>query len=82
MVLFSAAGAADAELTADDIEMARGHHALHASGAARDEGEPQEVVVRSKLLGRHNVANLLAAARRSARASSCRSTRSAARWRG
>ncbi len=57
VVLFSTAGAKDAELTADDIEMAEGTTRFMLRGRG---GE--EVVVRSKLLGRHNVANLLAAA--------------------
>ena len=57
VVLFSTAGAKDAELTAHDIEMAEGTTRFMLRGRG---GE--EVVVRSKLLGRHNVANLLAAA--------------------
>lgn len=60
VMLFSAAGAEDADLTAHDIEMAEGttRFTLHRRMA----GEPERTVVRSKLLGRHNVANLLAAA--------------------
>jgi UDP-N-acetylmuramoyl-tripeptide--D-alanyl-D-alanine ligase len=56
VVLFSTAGATDAELTADGISMAEGttRFTLH-HGA-------EEITVRSRLLGRHNVANLLAAA--------------------
>jgi UDP-N-acetylmuramoyl-tripeptide--D-alanyl-D-alanine ligase len=57
LVLFSTAGAKDAELTAHDIEMAEGTTRFMLRGRG---GE--EVVVRSKLLGRHNVANLLASA--------------------
>jgi UDP-N-acetylmuramoyl-tripeptide--D-alanyl-D-alanine ligase len=57
VVLFSTAGAADAELTAHDIEMAEGTTRFMLRGR-----DGEEVVVRSKLLGRHNVANLLAAA--------------------
>jgi UDP-N-acetylmuramoyl-tripeptide--D-alanyl-D-alanine ligase len=57
VVLFSAAGAESAEVTAHDIEMAEGTTRFTLR---RRDGE--EVLVRSKLLGRHNVANLLAAA--------------------
>jgi UDP-N-acetylmuramoyl-tripeptide--D-alanyl-D-alanine ligase len=57
VVLFSTAGAKDADLTAHDIEMAEGTTRFMLS-----ERNGEEVVVRSKLLGRHNVANLLAAA--------------------
>jgi UDP-N-acetylmuramoyl-tripeptide--D-alanyl-D-alanine ligase len=57
VVLFSVAGAEEAEITAHAIEMAEGTTRFTLR---RREGE--EVVVRSKLLGRHNVANLLAAA--------------------
>ena len=57
VVLFSTAGAEDAELTAHDIEMAEGTTRFLLSGR-----DGEEVTVRSKLLGRHNVANLLAAA--------------------
>jgi UDP-N-acetylmuramoyl-tripeptide--D-alanyl-D-alanine ligase len=61
VVLFSTAGTPGAELTAADIQMAEGttrftlrrHHAS---------SEAEEVVARTRLLGRHNVANLLAAA--------------------
>ena len=56
VILFSAAGAAGAEVTAHDIEMAEGTTRFTLRHGA------DEVVVRSKLLGRHNVANLLAAA--------------------
>jgi UDP-N-acetylmuramoyl-tripeptide--D-alanyl-D-alanine ligase len=57
VVLFSTAGAAEAEITAADISMAEGttRFTLRERGAG-------EVTVRSRLLGRHNVANLLAAA--------------------
>jgi UDP-N-acetylmuramoyl-tripeptide--D-alanyl-D-alanine ligase len=56
VILFSAAGAPRADVTAHDIEMAEGttRFTLRHGSA--------EVTVRSKLLGRHNVANLLAAA--------------------
>jgi UDP-N-acetylmuramoyl-tripeptide--D-alanyl-D-alanine ligase len=57
VVLFSAAGAESADVTAHDIEMAEGTTRFTLR---RRDGE--EVLVRSKLLGRHNVANLLAAA--------------------
>jgi UDP-N-acetylmuramoyl-tripeptide--D-alanyl-D-alanine ligase len=57
VVLFSAAGAANAEITAADISMAEGTTRFRLR---RRGGE--EVTVRSKLLGQHNVANLLAAA--------------------
>jgi UDP-N-acetylmuramoyl-tripeptide--D-alanyl-D-alanine ligase len=57
VVLFSTAGAADAELTAADIAMAEG--TTRFTLRRRGDGE---VTVRSRLLGRHNVANLLAAA--------------------
>jgi UDP-N-acetylmuramoyl-tripeptide--D-alanyl-D-alanine ligase len=59
-VLFSAAGAAGAELTAHDIAMAEG--TTRFTLRRRTETGHEETVVRSKLLGRHNVANLLAAA--------------------
>jgi UDP-N-acetylmuramoyl-tripeptide--D-alanyl-D-alanine ligase len=57
VVLFSTAGAEEAELTARDIAMAEGttRFVLQRRGG-------EEATVRSKLLGRHNVANLLAAA--------------------
>lgn len=60
-VFFSAAGAADAEISAADISMAEGttRFTLRHRSAA---GHHEELTVRSKLLGRHNVANLLAAA--------------------
>ena len=61
VVLFSAMGAAGAALTAHEISMAEGGTRFtmrRATGA----GEPQEALVRTRLLGRHNVANLLAAA--------------------
>jgi UDP-N-acetylmuramoyl-tripeptide--D-alanyl-D-alanine ligase len=56
VILFSAAGSDRADLTAEQIEMAEGttRFVLRHGGEA--------VTVRSKLLGRHNVANLLAAA--------------------
>jgi UDP-N-acetylmuramoyl-tripeptide--D-alanyl-D-alanine ligase len=56
VILFSAAGAASADVTAHDIEMAEGTTRFTLRHGA------EEVIVRSKLLGRHNVANLLAAA--------------------
>jgi UDP-N-acetylmuramoyl-tripeptide--D-alanyl-D-alanine ligase len=56
VVLFSAAAAPSADLTAHDIEMAEGTTRFTLRHGT------EEVVVRSKLLGRHNVANLLAAA--------------------
>jgi UDP-N-acetylmuramoyl-tripeptide--D-alanyl-D-alanine ligase len=56
VILFSAAGAPSADVTAHDIEMAEGTTRFTLRHGA------DEVVVRSKLLGRHNVANLLAAA--------------------
>jgi UDP-N-acetylmuramoyl-tripeptide--D-alanyl-D-alanine ligase len=56
VILFSAAGAPSADVTAHDIEMAEGTTRFTLRRGA------EEVVVRSKLLGRHNVANLLAAA--------------------
>ena len=58
VVLFSAAGAPDAELDGRRHRDGGGHDTLHAASG----GAAQEVIVRSKLLGRHNVANLLAAA--------------------
>jgi UDP-N-acetylmuramoyl-tripeptide--D-alanyl-D-alanine ligase len=60
VVLFSTAGAPDAEFTAGDIAMAEGttRFMLRRNGA----GGVEETTVRSRLLGRHNVANLLAAA--------------------
>jgi UDP-N-acetylmuramoyl-tripeptide--D-alanyl-D-alanine ligase len=60
VVLFSAEGAPDAELTAAGIAMAEGTTRFTLRRRTK-EGE-EETVVRSKLLGRHNVANLLAAA--------------------
>jgi UDP-N-acetylmuramoyl-tripeptide--D-alanyl-D-alanine ligase len=69
VVLFSAAGAESAEVTAHDIQMAEGttrftlrHRAAGGARRSGAAGAADEVVVRSKLLGRHNVANLLAAA--------------------
>jgi UDP-N-acetylmuramoyl-tripeptide--D-alanyl-D-alanine ligase len=56
VLLFSAAGAPSADLTAHGIEMAEGITRFSLRHG------PDEAVVRSKLLGRHNVANLLAAA--------------------
>ncbi len=58
VVLFSGAGARDADLTAEDIAMAEGTTRFLLRRRATDEG----VTVRTRLLGRHNVANLLAAA--------------------
>ena len=56
VVLFSTMGADGAALTAHDISMAEGTTRFTLRHGA------EEAVVRSKLLGRHNVANLLAAA--------------------
>jgi UDP-N-acetylmuramoyl-tripeptide--D-alanyl-D-alanine ligase len=58
-VLFSVAGAREAQIVARDISMAEGttRFVLERRGA-----RAEEVTVRSRLLGRHNVANLLAAA--------------------
>ena len=56
VLLFSAAGAPNADITAHDIEMAEGTTRFTMRHGT------EEVTVRSKLLGRHNVANLLAAA--------------------
>src|SRR6185503_2739483 len=56
VLLFSAAGSPGADVTAHDIEMAEGTTRFTLRRG------PDEVIVRSKLLGRHNVANLLAAA--------------------
>ena len=56
VLLFSAAGAPNADITAHDIEMAEGTTRFTMRHGT------DEVTVRSKLLGRHNVANLLAAA--------------------
>jgi UDP-N-acetylmuramoyl-tripeptide--D-alanyl-D-alanine ligase len=60
VILFSASGAPDADITAHDIEMAEG--TTRFTLRRRTETGTEEVTVRSKLLGRHNVANLLAAA--------------------
>ena len=57
VLLFSASGAESADVTAHDIEMAEG-----TTRFTLRRGEGDETTVRSKLLGRHNVANLLAAA--------------------
>jgi UDP-N-acetylmuramoyl-tripeptide--D-alanyl-D-alanine ligase len=64
VLLFSAAGSRDADVWAEDIEMSEGTTrfavcARQREGVARG---ADRVTVRSKLLGRHNVANLLAAA--------------------
>jgi UDP-N-acetylmuramoyl-tripeptide--D-alanyl-D-alanine ligase len=56
VILFSAAGSENADVTAHDIEMAEGTTRFKLRHGS------EEVTVRSKLLGRHNVANLLAAA--------------------
>jgi UDP-N-acetylmuramoyl-tripeptide--D-alanyl-D-alanine ligase len=55
---FSTAGAPGAELTAEGIVMAEGATRFQLRRRTTDE----EVLVRTRLLGRHNVANLLAAA--------------------
>jgi UDP-N-acetylmuramoyl-tripeptide--D-alanyl-D-alanine ligase len=60
VILFSAAGAPNADITAHDIEMAEG--TTRFTLRRRTETGTEDVTVRSKLLGRHNVANLLAAA--------------------
>ena len=60
VVLFSSAGAADAELTAGEIAMAEGTTRFVLRRRTREGVE--ETVVRTRLLGRHNVSNLLAAA--------------------
>jgi UDP-N-acetylmuramoyl-tripeptide--D-alanyl-D-alanine ligase len=61
VILFSAAGAPDAELSAHDIAMAEG--TTRFTLRRRDDaGSTEEATIRSRLLGRHNVANLLAAA--------------------
>jgi UDP-N-acetylmuramoyl-tripeptide--D-alanyl-D-alanine ligase len=67
VILFSAAGSDRADLWAEQIEMAEGTTRFTLrrrarEGAAAGDGGFEEVTVRSKLLGRHNVANLLAAA--------------------
>jgi UDP-N-acetylmuramoyl-tripeptide--D-alanyl-D-alanine ligase len=56
VLLFSAAGSESADLRAENIEMAEGTTRFVLRHGA------EAVTVRSKLLGRHNVANLLAAA--------------------
>jgi UDP-N-acetylmuramoyl-tripeptide--D-alanyl-D-alanine ligase len=58
VVLFSAAASQEAEIGAHDITMAEG--TTRFTLTRRSTGE--QAAVRSKLLGRHNVANLLAAA--------------------
>jgi UDP-N-acetylmuramoyl-tripeptide--D-alanyl-D-alanine ligase len=60
VVLFSTAGARDAELTAEDIAMAEG--TTRFTLRRRTATGAEETAVRTRLLGRHNVANLLAAA--------------------
>jgi UDP-N-acetylmuramoyl-tripeptide--D-alanyl-D-alanine ligase len=60
VLLFSAAGSPNAHITALHIEMAEG--TTRFTLRARTDAGADEVTVRSKLLGRHNVANLLAAA--------------------
>jgi UDP-N-acetylmuramoyl-tripeptide--D-alanyl-D-alanine ligase len=64
VLLFSAAGSDDADFVAEQIEMAEGttRFTLRRRTAGGAPGAVDEVTVRSKLLGRHNVANLLAAA--------------------
>jgi UDP-N-acetylmuramoyl-tripeptide--D-alanyl-D-alanine ligase len=61
VLLFSAAGAEDADVSAADVSMAEGttRFTLRRRTAS---GQIEETTVRSRLLGRHNVANLLAAA--------------------
>jgi UDP-N-acetylmuramoyl-tripeptide--D-alanyl-D-alanine ligase len=60
VVLFSTSGSPDAEFSATNIEMAEGttRFTLRRRAAAGVD----QTTVRSRLLGRHNVANLLAAA--------------------
>jgi UDP-N-acetylmuramoyl-tripeptide--D-alanyl-D-alanine ligase len=59
VVLFSVAGAGDAQIVARGISIAEGRtrFVLELRGAT-----PEQATVQTKLLGRHNVANLLAAA--------------------
>jgi UDP-N-acetylmuramoyl-tripeptide--D-alanyl-D-alanine ligase len=61
VVLFSAAGNTEAEISAAGIEMAEGttRFTLRHRSA---QGGVEEATVRTRLLGRHNVAHLLAAA--------------------
>ncbi|HET8823343.1 MAG TPA: UDP-N-acetylmuramoyl-tripeptide--D-alanyl-D-alanine ligase [Thermoleophilaceae bacterium] len=61
VVLFSAAGDADAEISAAGIEMAEGTTRFTLRHRTA-QGAGEEAGVRTRLLGRHNVANLLAAA--------------------
>jgi len=61
VVLFSAAGASDAEITAHDVSMAEGTSRFTLRRRTA-EGLSEEATVRTRLLGRHNVANLLGAA--------------------
>jgi UDP-N-acetylmuramoyl-tripeptide--D-alanyl-D-alanine ligase len=61
VVLFSAAGDADAEISAAGIEMAEGTTRFTLRHRTAN-GTAEEATVRTRLLGRHNVANLLAAA--------------------
>jgi UDP-N-acetylmuramoyl-tripeptide--D-alanyl-D-alanine ligase len=61
VVLFSAAGAPEADVTAARIEMAEGTTRFTLRHSTK-EGAVEEATVRTRLLGRHNVANLLAAA--------------------
>jgi UDP-N-acetylmuramoyl-tripeptide--D-alanyl-D-alanine ligase len=61
VLLFSTAQAPGAEITAHDISMAEGTTRFTLRRASAT-GQPEETPVRTRLLGRHNVANLLAAA--------------------
>lgn len=61
VILFSAAGAADADISAAKIEMADGTTRFTLQHR-KEGGTVEETTVRTRLLGRHNVANLLAAA--------------------
>ena len=61
VVLFSAAGSPDAEIGAAGIEMAEGATRFTLRHRTAN-GTVEEAAVRTRLLGRHNVANLLAAA--------------------
>ena len=60
VILFSTAGSSDAEIAAADVSMAEG--TTRFTLRRRTGPGAEEVTVRSHLLGRHNVANLLAAA--------------------
>jgi UDP-N-acetylmuramoyl-tripeptide--D-alanyl-D-alanine ligase len=59
--LFSVAGAPDAEILSSDVHMEAGTTRFRLCRRLPS-GEIEEAAVRTRLLGRHNVANLLAAA--------------------